>query len=183
MTSRLTMLRSLLYRDVRCSLLVTLTRIALVLAPLQSSPGISALTHSTKIRPLNSEYMVIGFDISTDASRVTPCKPSYMQSRPLMILVQCSLTVHNHPVSLPHPAQRHATQLPLHTFPRLQYPPIRRDEHALSRPRQTLHIARLSCPRNLSQILARQPYPPCGLGYQLHILQDRLVLPVLQAEP
>jgi len=71
------MLCSLLYRDVRCSLLVTLTRIALVLAPLQSNPRVSALGHSTKIGPLNAKYMVIGFDVSTDASRVTPWKPSY----------------------------------------------------------------------------------------------------------
>jgi len=84
------------------------------------------------------------------------------------------------PVS-PHPTECHTPNPPLHAIPRLQYSPICRHEHALSRMRQTLHITALPRPCDLCQILTRQPYPSRRLAYQLHVLQHRLIVPVLQA--
>ena len=83
----------------------------------------------------------------------------------------------------PHPTKRHPPYPSLHAIPRLQNPSIRGQKHALSRMRQTLNITALSRPRNLPQVLARQPYPPRRLTYQLHILKHRLVIPVLHPDP
>ena len=49
--------------------------------------------------------------------------------------------------------------------------------------RQPIHITTRSRPRNLAQILARQPYPTRRLADQLHVLEHRLVVPVLQSQP
>ena len=81
------------------------------------------------------------------------------------------------------PAQCHAAQFPLHALARFQYASIRGQEHALSRMGQSLHIGCLPRPCDLPQILAGQPYPPRRLAHQLHVLEHRLVVPVLEAQP
>lgn len=85
--------------------------------------------------------------------------------------------------SLPNSTQRHPTRHPLHTLPRLQNSPIRRQEHALARPRQSRNITTCPCPRDLVQIVRGQPYPPRRLADELHMLEHRLIIPVLEPEP
>lgn len=103
-------------------------------------------------------------------------------------LLEISISVSNNLArqntsSLPNPAKHHPPNPPLHTLPRLQNPPIRRNKHALPRPRKPLDIPTLPRPRNLAQILTGQPNPPGRFTNQLHVPQHRLVIPILQPQP
>lgn len=82
-----------------------------------------------------------------------------------------------------YPTDQHAPQFPLDALPGLHDAPIRADVHALPGPRQALDVAAGLAEDDLLQARHVHPYPPRRFAHQAHPGQDRLALPVLQAQP
>lgn len=121
-----------------------------------------------------------GYDNIHESFRTVDIAPIILlTSNPPFHSIQ-SFPIQHPPTALPNLTQRLPPNPPLHTLPRLQNAPISRNIHTLARPRQTRNIPRPSPPRNDSQILTTNPYPPRRLTNQFHILQHGFIIPVFE---